>query len=124
MSQGLRGGEDFVPGELLVGVSAPQDRDVLVRRLEQDRPGYRTGGDHLAGLTIKTLGSSALKLQVLFSDTVKDRLRENPGAELELLEDLARQIKANNPDVRYAHPNWITRIDPVERLSPDPQNTL
>src|ERR1051325_627329 len=114
MSQDPRDGEDFVPGELLIGVASPEDCGPLLRQLE--RNSYRPGGDRLAGVKAATTGGSTLKLKVAFSDTTRKRLREAPGSELALLEELARQIKAENACVRYAHPNWIARLDPIERM--------
>jgi hypothetical protein len=114
---------DFVPGEILIGVNSPQDRDAVVRQIEAGGQRYRTGND-IAGMAVEKSGNSGLRLKVEFSDSVKGRLRGDPNAELGLLQNLAQQIKANNPGVSYAHPNWITRVDPVERLGSGLQNRL
>jgi hypothetical protein len=115
-AQAVDEGAEFVPGQILVGVDTPGDRDPLAQKLEQDRPRFRTGNDNLAGLSVEKSGRSSLRLKVEFSDTVKGRLSSDPNAELGLLEDLANQIRANNPNVRYAHPNWVVRVDPVEQV--------
>jgi hypothetical protein len=108
-------GGEFVPGQILIGTDTTADRDSLARRLEQSQRNYRAGNDSLAGLTVEKSGNSSLRLKVQFSDTVKGRVRGNPNAELGLLQDLADQIRSNNPNIRYAHPNWIVRVDPVEQ---------
>src|SRR4051812_14423424 len=105
---------EFVPGEILVGVDTPSDRDPLAQKLEQDRRSYRTGNDTIAGMKVEKSGSASLRVKVEFPDTVKGRLRNDPNAEVGLLQDLANQIRSANSNVRYAHPNWIVRIDPTE----------
>ena len=107
-------GAEFVPGEILVGVDTPSDRDTLARKLEQDSPRYRTGNDSIAGLAVEKSGNSSLRLKVAFSDSVKGRLRSDPNSELALLQDLANQIRSANSNISYAHPNWIVRIDPTD----------
>ena len=100
-----------VPGELMIGFESQQAREALVAQLERTRQNLRAGGESVANFVPVRRGSSALKLKVEFAANA--RLRSNPAAELALLEDLAAQIKANNPGIKYAHPNWIVSVDPV-----------
>src|ERR1043166_2839646 len=90
---------EFVPGEILVGVNSPQERDAVVQQIEAGGQRYRSG-NQIAGLEVQQSGNSALRIKVEFSDSAKGRLRNDPNAELGLLQNLAQQIKANNPRIR------------------------
>jgi serine protease len=104
--------EEFVPGELLVGLDSELDRDTLIGQLERTRSNLRAGGEAPAALIPERNGEATLKLKVEFQTATQSRLRTNPSAELQLLEQVADQIKTSNPKVQYAHPNWIVRLDP------------
>jgi subtilisin family serine protease len=100
------------PGELLIGFETEQDRDQLIDQLDETRDKLRAGGERPAGVTVERRSDSALKLRIEFPESIKSRLRGNPEAELTLLQELARQLKASNSKVKFAHPNWILSIDP------------
>src|SRR6476661_6787175 len=95
------GTEEFVPGELLVGFSSPQDRDNLAVSLPAARQSLRAGGEAPAALVTERQSGNTLKLKIDFSSNTRNRLRNAPGAELSLLQDVASQIKSNNASVTY-----------------------
>lgn len=108
LAQQPSGTPPYVPGELLVGLASETDREALINRLDATRRGLRAAGEAPARLTATRTGPSELKLTVEFPPNVLN----NPGAELEHLQEIARQLKASNPNVEYAHPNWIVNIKP------------
>jgi subtilisin family serine protease len=111
-----------VPGELLVGFASDQDRDRLIGRLEETRERLRARGEPPAAITVEPRSGSALKLRIEFPERIRSRLDGNPEDELALLQDLARQLKANDSRIQYAHPNWIRSINPPPEGSPRSAN--
>src|SRR5262249_22149938 len=111
----------FVPGQLVIRFDNDQDREALINRLGETRDVLRAGGERPGGLTVENVGNSSLVLKIEFSDNVKVRLRNNPQAELDILFELARQIKPNNPSVISAKPNWRPSLHPPGRGSPPRQ---
>jgi subtilisin family serine protease len=101
-----------VPGELLVGFQTDQDREQLIDKLEETKGRLRARGEPPAAITVERISGSALSLRIEFPDRIRSRLDGNPEEELALLLDLARQLKANDSKIRYAHPNWIRTINP------------
>jgi len=125
LAQAPEGAPPFVPGELLIGFASGADREALVNQLDATRERLRAGGEAPAGLSVVRRSGSALKLRIEFPENIKVRLRSNPDAELDLLQEVARQLKASNPNVRYAHPNWIHSINPPPaEITPDVQANL
>jgi serine protease len=131
LAQSIGGVPRHVPGEILIGFASGADRDALINQLEATRQRLRAGGETPAGLNAVRRSGSAMKLKIEFPENIKVRLRSDPKAELALLQEIARQLKASNPNVKYAHPNWLMSINPppaeiapdvqanVERLSAD-----
>jgi subtilisin family serine protease len=106
--------QPHVPGELLIGFDSDADRDQLIQRLGETKDRLRARGEPPAAVIVERQSGSALKLTIEFPEHVKSRLRTNPEDELPMLEDLARQLKANDSNIKYAHPNWILTINPPQ----------
>src|SRR5262249_6937703 len=124
LAQQPGGTPPHVPGELVVGLASQADREALVNRLDATRRGLRAAGEAPARLTVTRTGPSELKVTVEFPQNVRRGLVNNPGAELEYLQEIARQLKASNPNVEYAHPNWIVNVDPLEEIPSEGENHL
>jgi serine protease len=126
LAQTLGGVPPHVPGEILIGFASGADRDALISQLETTRQRLRAGGETPAGLNAVRRSGAAMKLKIEFPDSIKTRLRSDPNAELALLQEIARQLKANNPNVRYAHPNWLmsTNPPPAADMAPDVQANI
>jgi len=123
--QTIGGVPPHVPGEILIGFTSNAERDALLNQLETTRQRLRAAGEAPAGLNAVRRSGSALKLKIEFPETIKVRLRGNPAAELALLQEIARQLKMQNPNIRYAHPNWLMSINPPPaEIAPDVQANL
>jgi hypothetical protein len=97
----------FEPGALLVGYEKPTDRDHAVSVLASIKDVVRIRGGKLEEVRVEIVSDKTVKLRFKFPDSVLSATRNEPGLELGLLRDLARQLKQNDPSIRYAHPNWI-----------------
>src|SRR3954471_13355188 len=82
--------QPHVPGEILIGFASGADRDALLNQLEAMRQRLRAGGETPAGLNAVRRTGSAMKLKIEFPESIKSRLRADPGAELALLQEIAR----------------------------------
>ncbi len=124
-AQDIGGVPPHVPGEILIGFTSGADRDALLNQLEATRQRLRAAGETPAGLNAVRRSGSALKLKIEFPENIKVRLRANPSAELTLLQEIARQLKAQNPNIKYAHPNWLMSINPpAAEIAPDVQANM
>jgi subtilisin family serine protease len=117
---------DYVPGELIVGFKNPQALDRAVDELKDSE---RSGGLTARGARSTSVGIERLSersAKVSFDFRARSGARLSERAELEALEDYARQLE-KDPNVEYAHPNWVVQLrrelirDPVylEDLPPD-----
>ena len=97
----------FEPGALLVGYEKSTDRDRAVSVLADIKDAVRIRGGKLEEVRVEIVSDKAVKLRFKFPDSVLSATRNDPGQELGLLQDVARQLKQNDPSIRYAHPNWI-----------------
>ena len=98
--------EDFVPAELIIGFEAPEYRDTFIDRIECIGQSILAGGEPPAALSSRPIGMVSLILRINFAANVEMRLRDDPVAELEVLEQIARQLKARDGKIKYAYPNW------------------
>jgi subtilisin family serine protease len=108
---------EFVPGQLIVGFKSPQDLNTAVEDFKQAE---RSGGlsaraARSSSVDVERLSERSAKINFDFRTRSGTRLAE--GAELEALEDYARQL-AQDPKVEYAHPNWILQLqrDRIQEL--------
>jgi hypothetical protein len=97
----------FESGALLVGYERSTDRDRAASVLASIKDAVRIGGGKLEEVRVEIVSDKALKLLFKFPDGILSATRNDPGLELALLQDVARQLKQNDPSIRYAHPNWI-----------------
>ena len=110
----------YVPGELLVGFANDRDRDQVVNQLGATKERLRARGEPPATMALERRSGSALLLKIELPENVKSRLGGDPADELSVLQDFARQLKAGDSRIRYAHPNWIVMITPPPAGGPKP----
>jgi subtilisin family serine protease len=118
---------EFVPGQLIVGFKSPQALDRAVDELKQAEQsgGLAARGARSSSVGIERLSDKSAKVNFDFRSRSGTKLAE--GAELEALEDYAKALTQQNPNVEYAHPNWVLQLqrdriqDPVflEDMPPD-----
>jgi serine protease len=102
----------FVPGELIIGYNSSQERDDAIRNINEKKDTFRVRGANPVNTQVKKVGENGLVLRLDFPEAVKRGTRSNPVSEYSLLEEAAKQLKESDPRVKYAHPNWIMRIEP------------
>jgi serine protease len=112
--------QPFVPGELIIGYKSPQDREDAIREMRQTKEKLRVRGEIPNDMQTNKVGETALRVRIDFPNAIKRSTRDSPTSELLLLQETAKQLKENDPRVKYAHPNWIMRIDPP--LPPGPND--
>ena len=111
---------EFVPGDLMIGFASEQDREAAAKKLREKKLGVR--GEKAAGVHVETVGPTGLLLHIELPESLKPRDSWQSASELSLLEEIANKLKASNPSVVYAHPNWITKLDrPGPRLPAPPE---
>jgi serine protease len=103
--------QQFVPGELIVGYKTPQDREDAIRDMRDKKEKMRVRGEIPSDVQVRKVGESSLAVHIDYP-TINRNTRDNPASEYTLLEEVAKQLKDNDSRVKYAHPNWIMRIDP------------
>ncbi len=113
--------QKFVPNELIIGYGTPEERNQAIDELKtQNR---KTRSLNAQKLEAQPLGDTSLKLRI-----ERPKTRGIKGTdELDGLQDAAKTIKKNNPQVKYAHPNWILGVnppkpDPNQKPEPKPDN--
>jgi hypothetical protein len=112
--------EEFIPGELIIGFASTADRDTFVQRGECVLLDVTAGGEKPAGVNFEIVGRVSLRLKIKFSSNLESRLQDDPASELQILEEVAEQLKAKFKTIRYAHPNWIAvpvPLNQVDRLT-------
>jgi len=115
--------QQFVPGELIVGFNSDADRSSFARSAVDIGRKLRIGGERPDAIDVKTIGANAVIVKVKLSAGMRSRIRNDPNSELGALQEAAWQIKAGNPRVRYAHPNWILGLRlPTRNDTFKPQN--
>jgi hypothetical protein len=98
----------FEPGELLVGYETGADRDKAAKVLAQNALRVR---DSNIALEVQSIGDKAVKLKLKLPANVLSAGRNDPSEQKGWLEEAAKQIKASDRSVTYAHPNWIAEPD-------------
>lgn len=106
--------QQFVPGELIVGYKSAQDRKSALKDIEASKGSLR-GLNNGGGVQAQEIGGTALKLRFNFSEETARSIQGNRASELSLLKDWAKSLREGDGRVKYAHPNWIMNVDPVER---------
>jgi serine protease len=117
---------EFVPGQLIVGFKSTQALDKAVDDLKETE---KSGGLSARGARSSSVGIERLSdrsAKVSFDFRARSGRKLAKGAELEALEEYAKLL-AKDPNVEYAHPNWVLQLrrglirDPVylEDLPPD-----
>jgi hypothetical protein len=112
-------GRSFEPGELIVGYKSPDDREHALRQLNSAVVSLHVRGEPVENLQVQPVGLSAVKLRFNLPDKVQATTAKDSGTELQVLQDLAAQIKNDDDRVKYAHPNWI-----LDQLSGGPRKDL
>jgi subtilisin family serine protease len=118
---------EFVPGQLIVGFKSPQALDSAVDDLKQAERsgGLAARGASSSSVGIERLSEKSAKVSFDFRSRSGAKLAES--AELDALQDYARLLTQQNPNVEYAHPNWVLQLqrdriqDPIylEDMPPD-----
>jgi hypothetical protein len=108
MPRGVAAEQRFEPGELLVGFETAADRDKAAKVLAQNALHVR---DSNIVVEVQPIADKAVKLKLKLPANVLSASRNNPSEEKAWLEDAAKQIKAADRSVTYAHPNWIAEPD-------------
>jgi len=103
-------GAQFVPGELIVGYNSPEERNSAIGEL--NAPRLRTRGLTVDSVQAQPMGETSIKLRIEQPGRITTRGLQNPQADLQALEQFARDIKERDTRVKYAHPNWIMTIKP------------
>ncbi|MEI9901696.1 MAG: S8 family serine peptidase [Hyphomicrobium sp.] len=107
----------FVPGELIVGYKTPADRDAGLALLQAKQGLLLLNGEEAQDVKVERLGPSEARLQVTLPAGIKALAKSDAALERKVLDDLAAKLLAADATILYAHPNWITTIDPIERSS-------
>lgn len=107
----------FVPGELIIGYKSQGDREQAIQELNLVKDQLKQRGDNNDEMQFEAVGDSALKLRI--ESPAKTRGSASDQAlELKGLRDTAKNIKETDSRVRYAHPNWILKIDSIPARVP------
>src|SRR5579871_12330 len=111
--------QQFVPGELIVGYKSPQDRDDAIKDIRDTKSkSLRVRGAVPDSVNVKKIGETSLQVHIDFPKETQRSVRDNPASEYTVLEEVAKQLKDNDPRVKYAHPNWIMTIEPPTQGAP------
>ena len=104
--------QPFVPGELIVGYESDQARREAMQKAGTASDSVQLRGERPAGVQVEELGETALIFHIEFPDSIKQATRGNPASELALLRELGARMKQSDSRIKYAHPNWLTGINP------------
>lgn len=108
----------FVPGELIVGYKSQSDRDNAVESLKAGQNNPTVRGQQAESTQIQPVSDTAVKLRFTLPEKVRADAASSPEFQARILREVATQIKADNKNVRYVHPNWILNIDPLPPHTP------
>jgi subtilisin family serine protease len=97
----------FEPGELLVGYDSADGRNNAVQEFNRARDSVRIRGNSAGGLEVQSIGETSLKLRIELPHDVRGRSSD----ELEMLKEIAAELKNQDKRIKYAHPNWIVTVD-------------
>lgn len=114
--------QKFEPGELVIGYATSNDRDIAMKKLNGAKDIPRVRGERLDALEAKPIAENAIKVRLTLPERVLSATRNNPSEELAVLQDVAKQLRENDPSVRYAHPNWIA--DAQTPSPPQPEKAV
>jgi subtilisin family serine protease len=96
----------FVPGELLVGYGSQVERNKAAQEFNHTSDSAGVRGKAAAGLQVQSIGNTSLKLRIDLPN-----VRGRSSDELEVLNEIATDLKSRDKSVKYAHPNWIVTVD-------------
>ena len=109
----------FVSGELIVGYKSENDRQIAMQGLVATKGDLRAlGSEQVPNFKVEALSGSALKLRLGLPARIRTLTKTDPNAGRRFLEDLATKLKQADSRVKYVHPNWIIRLDPVPSPAP------
>jgi hypothetical protein len=111
--------QKFEPGELVIGYATPNDRDNAMKKLNSAKDIPRVRGERLDALEAKPIAENAIKVRLTLPARVLRATRNNPSEELAVLQDVAKQLRENDPSVRYAHPSWIADAQTPSPAQPE-----
>jgi subtilisin family serine protease len=100
----------FEPNELIVGYRTQEDRGKAVSDLSSVRDGLKVRGQAAESVEAQPTGRTAVRLHLSFPLEIQAQSVSDPNAELQILQEVASQIKARDDRVEYVHPNWILRV--------------
>jgi subtilisin family serine protease len=103
----------FEPGTLIIGYKSQADRQQAEQDLRATKDSVSVRGERAENIQFESVGNSALKLRLDTPVRLRGRAVDDPQAELQILQETARQIKEKDNRVQYAHPNWIFKANPV-----------
>jgi subtilisin family serine protease len=96
----------FEPGELLVGYDSRQGRDQALQEFNS-RDAVKVRGESSGRVEVQSIGDTSLKLRI----DLPNKVRGKTSDELEVLKEIAAELKDRDKRVKYAHPNWIVTVD-------------
>jgi subtilisin family serine protease len=104
----------FRPGELLIGYDSQSERNKAVQELGAAKDSVRVRGESAGGLEVESLGGTSLKLRINLPNAVRGRSTDD----LEVLKEIGAELKKSDNHVKYAHPNWIVKVDELPARVP------
>lgn len=106
---------EFQPGELIVGYRSAEQRDEAIGLLKGKASSFQLmNGESAEQVDLQKHGSSEIRLKVTLPPGVQALAASDKNAERKILEELSSKIRADDPNVEYAHPNWILKLEPLE----------
>src|SRR5215471_731567 len=108
----------FAPGELIVGYGSQNDRDQALKELNSSKDNVSVRGERAGNVEYQAVGGRSLKLRMDLPVRMRGQTDQQPGLELQVLQETAAQLKASDKRIKYAHPNWILGINPLPPRTP------
>ena len=109
--------QDFVPGQLIVGFKTPSDLDKAVTEFEQAEKASGARGAAVQSISVQVQRLNATSAKVHFEMGTRAAARAGPASELTGLEEYANLLR-QNPDVAFAHPNWVMDLQRDRIIKP------
>jgi serine protease len=100
----------FTPGELIVGFESQEHRQQLKQKLTD---AVTLRGERADSVQAEDVGDTALRIRIEPGPRVRGATRNDPAAELQVLQEKAKEFRDADPRIRYAHPNWQVRMHPL-----------
>jgi subtilisin family serine protease len=108
----------FESGEMIVGYYTQVGREQAAQELRASQDSLRVRGEKAENLQIQPVGNAALKLRIALPTGIRAQATKDPALELQALQEMAKDIRASDNRIKYAHPNWILSIKPPAPYDP------